>query len=85
MTGGESWVDESVQDGFLSCSTLDVVSLHAYSPGDYNTTFLETYVQRAQAAHKKLIMEEWSVFSTIDEACLLTQDYQGCVLFQHNQ
>ena len=61
MTGGESWVDESVQDGWLNCTSLDVVSLHAYSPGDYNTTFLQTYIQCAQASNKKLIMEEWSV------------------------
>ena len=62
MTGGESWVSESVQEGFLTCPTLDIISLHAYSPGDYNTTYLETYVQQARAANKKLIMEEWSVF-----------------------
>lgn len=65
MTGGESWVDESVQDGWLNCSALDVISLHAYGAGDYNTTFLQTYIQRAHAADKKFIMEEWRVPSVL--------------------
>ena len=82
MTGGESWVDESVQDGWLNCSALDVISLHAYSPGDYNTTFLQTYIQRAHAANKKLIMEEWSAlpFFRID---LEPKSTQGRVLLRH--
>ncbi|GJE98214.1 glycoside hydrolase family 5 protein [Phanerochaete sordida] len=71
LTGGESWVDESVQDGFLSCPTLDVISLHAYSPGDFNTTFLQTYIQRAQTAGKKLLMEEWG-------ACYYDTDQNNC-------
>jgi mannan endo-1,4-beta-mannosidase len=38
-----------------------MISLHAYGPGDFATSALKPYVQKAQAAGKKLIMEEWSV------------------------
>lgn len=59
MTGGESWMDESVTDDWLNCEYLDVVSIHAYGIGDFETSSIETYVSRAQAAGKKLIFEEW--------------------------
>ena len=52
---------ESVQPGFLSCSSLDVVSIHAYAVTDFYTSSIEGYVQQAIAANKKLIMEEWCV------------------------
>lgn len=61
ITGGESWMDESVQPNWLTCSALDAISIHAYGTGDYATSSIQTYVQRAQAAGKRLLMEEWSV------------------------
>ncbi|KAF7798608.1 hypothetical protein EIP86_009830 [Pleurotus ostreatoroseus] len=70
-TGGESWLSESVQPGFLSCDALDVVAIHAYGVGDYDTSSIETYVQQAQNAGKKLIMEEWGAcyFDTENNNC----------------
>ena len=54
-------MDESVQPDWLTCSALDAISIHAYGTGDYATSAIQTYVQRAQAAGKKLLMEEWYV------------------------
>ncbi|PSS37153.1 hypothetical protein PHLCEN_2v1026 [Hermanssonia centrifuga] len=71
ITGGESWMDESVQPGFLSCASLDAISIHAYGTGDYATSAIQTYVQRAQAAGKKLLMEEWG-------ACYFTTENNNC-------
>ena len=70
-TGGESWLSESVQPGFLSCDALDVVAIHAYGVGDYDTSSIETYIQQAQNAGKKLIMEEWGAcyFDTENNNC----------------
>ncbi|KAI0336245.1 glycoside hydrolase [Cubamyces sp. BRFM 1775] len=59
MTGGESWLSESVQPDWLSCDALDVISIHAYGAGDLETSAIQPYVKQAQAAGKKLIMEEW--------------------------
>lgn len=64
-------MDESVQPGFLSCAALDAVSFHAYGVGDYATSAIQTYVQRAQAAGKKLLMEEWG-------ACYFTTENNNC-------
>jgi mannan endo-1,4-beta-mannosidase len=61
FTGGESWLEESVQSAWLSCAALDVISIHAYGTGDLSASALQPYVQKAQAAGKKLIMEEWCV------------------------
>lgn len=60
-TGGESWMAESVQPGFLACDALDVISIHAYGTGDFATSSIETYVKQAQKPGKKLIFEEWCV------------------------
>ncbi|KAI0700430.1 glycoside hydrolase family 5 protein [Cytidiella melzeri] len=70
-TGGESWLDESVQPDWLTCASLDVIAIHAYGTGDYTTSTIETYVSRAQAAGKKLFMEEWGAcyFSTSNNDC----------------
>ncbi|PCH43597.1 glycoside hydrolase family 5 protein [Wolfiporia cocos MD-104 SS10] len=71
MTGGESWMAESVQPDWLTCDSLDVISIHAYGTGDYDTSSIETYVQQAQSAGKKLIMEEWGAcyFDTENNDC----------------
>lgn len=71
ITGGESWMDESVQPDFLTCGALDAISIHAYGTGDYATSAIQTYVQRAQAAGKKLLMEEWG-------ACYYTTENNDC-------
>ncbi|RPD58585.1 glycoside hydrolase [Lentinus tigrinus ALCF2SS1-7] len=71
LTGGESWVSESVQSPWLSCAALDVISLHAYGVGDFATANLQTYVTEAKNAGKKMIMEEWGAcyFSTENNNC----------------
>lgn len=61
VTGGESWMAESVQPDFLTCDALDVISIHAYGTGDFSTSSIKNYVQQAQSAGKKLIFEEWCV------------------------
>ena len=61
MTGGESFLTESVQSAWLSCEPLDVISIHAYGPGDLTTSALEPFVTQAVNTGKKLIMEEWYV------------------------
>lgn len=60
-TGGASWVDESIQDGWLNCPELDIIALHAYGQGDFDTGKLQGVVQRAQNAGKMLMMQEWGV------------------------
>ncbi|KAI0771016.1 glycoside hydrolase [Trametes elegans] len=71
MTGGKSWLSESVQPNWLSCAALDVISIHAYGTGDLTTSALQPYVQRAQAAGKKLILEEWGAcyYNTANNNC----------------
>lgn len=59
FTGGESWMKESVQTNFLSCASLDVISIHGYGTGDFDTASIQTYVTQAKNAGKKLIYEEW--------------------------
>ncbi|EGN98370.1 glycoside hydrolase family 5 protein [Serpula lacrymans var. lacrymans S7.3] len=71
VTGGESWMAESVQPNFLNCSSLDVISIHSYGTGDFATSSIQTYVQQAQSAGKKLLFEEWGAcyFSTSNNNC----------------
>jgi hypothetical protein len=59
LTGGESWMEESVKSAWLSCDALDVISIHAYGTGDFETSAIQSYVSEAQAAGKMLIFEEW--------------------------
>lgn len=71
LTGGESWMAESVQPDFLTCEYLDVISIHAYGTGDLETSAIQTYVQQAQSAGKMLLMEEWGAcyFDTSNNDC----------------
>ena len=64
-------MSESVQSAWLSCSALDVISLHAYGVGDFATASLQSYVTEAQNAGKKLLMEEWG-------ACYFTTENNNC-------
>ncbi|KIJ62581.1 glycoside hydrolase family 5 protein [Hydnomerulius pinastri MD-312] len=41
VTGGECWMDESVQP---DCDALDVISIHAYGAGDFATSSIQTYL-----------------------------------------
>ncbi|OCH86676.1 hypothetical protein OBBRIDRAFT_814478 [Obba rivulosa] len=50
---------ESVQPDFLTCSTLDIVSIHAYGPGYLETSAIQPYVEQVQAAGISLLFEEW--------------------------
>ncbi|KAG8996058.1 hypothetical protein FRB94_008579 [Tulasnella sp. JGI-2019a] len=58
-TGGESWLDESINDTLLNCTHLDVVAVHAYGVGDLNTTKIQPYVTSALQNGKKLLFQEW--------------------------
>ncbi|KAI0638993.1 glycoside hydrolase [Trametes polyzona] len=71
MTGGESFLTESVQPDWLKCAALDLISIHAYGVGDLQTSALKPFVQQAQAAGKKLIMEEWG-------ACFFNTENNNC-------
>ncbi|KAH9866053.1 hypothetical protein J1614_008617 [Plenodomus biglobosus] len=63
-TGGGSYLANSLLDAYFSCSALDVLAIHAYGPSDFATSALQPYVQRAQAAGKMLIMQEWGACYT---------------------
>ncbi|KAH8120346.1 beta-1,3-mannanase [Phellopilus nigrolimitatus] len=70
-TGGASYLDESVQPGWLSCPALDVVAIHGYGTGDFDTSKIQSKVSQAQAAGKKLIFQEWG-------ACYFTTSNNNC-------
>ncbi|GKU03582.1 glycoside hydrolase family 5 protein [Fusarium langsethiae] len=63
-TGGGAWLDNSLLDGYFTCSSLDVLAIHAYGVGDYDTSKLKNYVTKAKNAGKKLIMQEWGACYT---------------------
>jgi mannan endo-1,4-beta-mannosidase len=58
-TGGGSYLATSLLDQYFTCAALDVLAIHAYGVGDFETTELKKYVDRAKVAGKKLIMQEW--------------------------
>ena len=60
-TGGESWLDESMQTAYLQCADIDIVAIHMYGTGDFDTSKISNYVQKAQQANKKLMVQEWYV------------------------
>jgi len=70
-TGGGGWLDVSMQDAYFHCDALDVLAIHAYAPGDYDTTRLKNYVTKAQQNGKKLMMQEWGTcyFNTSPNDC----------------
>jgi mannan endo-1,4-beta-mannosidase len=63
-TGGGAWLDNSLLDPYFSCSSLDVLAIHAYGTGDFATSKLKPYVEKAKKAGKKLIMQEWGACYT---------------------
>ncbi|KAM0343532.1 hypothetical protein ACHAPU_008427 [Fusarium lateritium] len=63
-TGGGSYVDDSLLDPYFSCSSLDVLGIHAYGTTDFTTSKLKPYVEKAKNAGKKLIMQEWGACYT---------------------
>jgi len=63
-TGGASYLATSVEDAYFSCGALDVIAIHAYGVGDFDTSKLKTYVDKASNAGKKLIMQEWGACYT---------------------
>lgn len=63
-TGGGSYLANSLLDGYFTCAALDVLAIHAYGVGDYETSALQSYVSRAQNAGKMLIMQEWGACYT---------------------
>jgi mannan endo-1,4-beta-mannosidase len=71
-TGGESWLDESLQPDWFSCPALDIIAIHAYGlPGDLTTSRLLPYVSKAVASGKRLIVQEWGAcyYSTSNNDC----------------
>lgn len=71
-TGGESFLDESIQPDWLSCDALDVVAIHAYGVGDFDQTKLQGRISQAQAAGKKLILQEWYRLSRFSSSGMYT-------------
>jgi mannan endo-1,4-beta-mannosidase len=63
-TGGGSYLATSLLDSYFSCAALDVLAIHAYGVGDFETAKLKTYVDHAKTAGKKLIMQEWGACYT---------------------
>jgi mannan endo-1,4-beta-mannosidase len=63
-TGGGAYLANSLLDAYFSCAALDVLAIHAYGIGDFDTAKLKTYVDRAKTAGKKLIMQEWGACYT---------------------
>jgi mannan endo-1,4-beta-mannosidase len=63
-TGGGSYLATSAQDAYFSCSSLDVIGIHAYGVGDFATSELQKYVTKAKNSGKKLIMQEWGACYT---------------------
>ncbi|KAF3050606.1 hypothetical protein E8E11_009729 [Didymella keratinophila] len=57
-TGGGSYLATSLLDHYFSCTALDVLAIHAYGVGDFDTSKSKPYVDRANSANKKLIMQE---------------------------
>jgi len=70
-TGGESWLDESMQPDWFNCAALDVIAIHGYGVGDFDTNKIRGYVQKAQKSGKKLIFQEWGAcyFDTENNNC----------------
>ena len=66
-TGGASWLDESVQQGWLECPAIDIVAVHAYGVGDFDTAKIQTYIDRAKATGSKLMFQEWCVYALAPE------------------
>ncbi|KAH9921423.1 glycoside hydrolase superfamily [Fomitopsis serialis] len=56
---------------YLTCPSLDVISIHAYAVTDYYTSSIDSYVQQAVNAGKMLIMEEWGTcyYNTSNNNC----------------
>jgi mannan endo-1,4-beta-mannosidase len=63
-TGGGSYLATSLLNAYFSCSSLDVLAIHAYGTGDFSTSSLTPYVTKAKNAGKKLIMQEWGACYT---------------------
>ncbi|KAF4965150.1 hypothetical protein FSARC_7017 [Fusarium sarcochroum] len=63
-TGGGAYLDNSLLDSYFSCSSLDVLAIHAYGTTDFSTSKLQPYVDKAKKAGKKLIMQEWGACYT---------------------
>jgi len=70
-TGGESFLSESMQSAWFSCAALDVIAIHAYGVGDFDTATIQNYVRQAQSAGKKLLFQEWGAcyFNTENNNC----------------
>lgn len=58
-TGGESWLDESMQSAFFDCAELDILAIHQYGTGDFDESKLSNYVKQAQEKNKMLMVQEW--------------------------
>jgi len=70
-TGGESWMDESMQPDWFNCAALDVLAIHDYGPGDFDTGKIAGYVNKAKNSGKMLLFQEWGAcyFDTSNNNC----------------
>lgn len=50
---------------------MDIIAIHGYGTGDYDTNNIKTYVQQAEANGKKLLYQEWGscYFDTENNDC----------------
>lgn len=50
-----------MQDAFFQCDDIDIIAIHMYGTGDFSTSKLTPYVEKAQQANKMLMVQEWFV------------------------
>lgn len=70
-TGGESWLDESMQPSWFTCDAIDIIAAHIYGVGDFDTNKIKNYVNKAVQNNKKMIVQEWG-------ACYTTASNNQC-------
>ncbi len=56
-TGGESWLDESMQPTWFSCPSLDILAIHAYGTGDFDQVILSPFLSSLRC----FLYPAWSV------------------------
>lgn len=48
-----------MQSDWFTCESLDVLAIHGYGTSDFDTIKIKSYVDKAKAAGKKLLFQEW--------------------------
>jgi hypothetical protein len=85
-TGGESWLDESVQNAWLNCASLDVIAVHAYGTGDYAVSQIQNYVNRVKNAGKLMLFQVSCIFfDPFGYRLIVKKKGMGRLLFQYRE